>query len=252
MAIANPEQNVFFCEGTSGARLEYQTPDRDVLESEWAWDGITYDRVDLPIRYSVTTTLGTFIETGNIAAGGTFTTVNNLVKNRYYTFVVSGLIVQGFISFDACFVINSVEETTEPSNLLVTNDEQFIDMFFKAARDGTVEYDGVTHEYSVGYIGNDTAVTFTLGGSGDGSLTIDIYENDYQLLVQTETEGDPPTPIVLTDITQNNPFENLNIACGGSCPSRTTFSCPCGGEQSCYFDDGDGAISLIFQGTANP
>lgn len=232
----------------SGARLEYQTPDRDVNEPEYEWTGQTFNKAQLPIRYILTDSLGTLVETVNIAPGSTATTTATLTKNKYYTFAASGLItLSPTTSADACFFIDSDAGTTEPSDRLTTNDELFDQMFFNAAENGTVVYDPL-HNYSVGYIGNNSTVTFALASGGTGLLTIEIYENNYRL--QILKDGDPVT--TLFDETRDKPYLNINIACGGDCPTRTSFACECSGNRSCYWDDDAGTISKIFEGSANP
>jgi hypothetical protein len=119
-------------------------------------------------------------------------------------------------------------------------------MFFAAAESGDVEYDPVNNEYSVGFIGNGAAVTFALASGGTGTINIDIYENNYRLrLIHDET--------AFFDETRNKPYLNLNIACGGSCPPRTSFSCLCegSGDRSCYYVE-DGTITKVFEGNATP
>lgn len=249
MAITNPAQNTNYCKTPSGARLEYQTFDRDEDDpTKHEWTGYTYNQSQLPIQYQITESVGTLIETVNITAGSSATTTATLDKNKFYTFAASGLIiVSGSQSVDALYLIDSGSGSTEPSDRLTTDDELFPNMFFKAADEGGIPYNPF-HTYSVGYIGNNDTVTFTMAGSGSGIITIEIYENQYQL----EVFQDADPPVTLLDITRNQPYSNLNIACGGDCPTRTSFACECQGERSCYWDDDEGSITKIFSGSANP
>lgn len=257
MAIANPQQNTEYCDGTSGTKVEYQTPDRDVLAADYEWAGQEFNAVQMPIQYSITETLGDLIESIVIVPNSQETTAATLAKNKYYTFVASGLLEVGGGKFaDPCFLIDSVTGTTKPSDLLTTNDEQFDQMFFESAENGAIEYDPVLHEYSVGYVGNDVTVTFSLGSADlESNFQIDIYENNYKLDIFRVDKSLPPeeqSPIILYTETRDKPFININIACGGSCPTRTSFSCECDGDRSCYHDDEEGTITKIFKGTANP
>ena len=286
MAIANPEQEIDYCAETSGAKLEYQNPDRDVLEEEYEWGGVELTALQVPFQYQLKDKLGQLLETQTITPGSSVTPLATFEKNRYYSFVVTGTVTTApSFFYDALFVVNIAESTTEPNDRLTTNDEQFENMFFRAAGgkeqeleqvgktggdegtgtkknktstegssssktggssegDPIVEYDGVTHKYSVGYIGNGDRLTFSLAGTGDGALQIDIYENEYRLLLT-----DPDGENTYFDETRDRPFLNINIACGGDCPSRTTFPCECNGDRSCYYDNGDGLIEKIFEGS---
>lgn len=256
MAIANPAQNTNYCSGTSGAIIEYQTPDRDVLEEDYEWEGEEFTQSQMPFQYGLSEALGALVETVIIAHSSEESTLTTLEKNKYYTFVATGVLPTGFDSIDACFFIDSSEGTTEPSDRLTTDDEQFDDMFFKAAENGSgnngVDYDGINHEYSVGYIGNDATVTFSLGLADSGLLQIDIYENEYTITATKEGETEESEPTVLFSETRDKPYLNVNIACGGSCPTRTSFACECNGDRSCYYDDNEGTVTKIFEGTENP
>lgn len=294
MAISNPEQGVAYCEDTTGARIEWQTPDRDILfnednineaiaeyyqaaeeaqkgtdaednpiappspralqellESRYPWDGYTTaDTNEVPLVYQVDEQVTNLVETLTVSPGDSVPTVNTLTKNKYYTFVTSGLLtLGGGIFADAIYRIDSNAEETEPSDLLTIDDEQFQNLYFNAARDGT-PYDPF-HVYSVGYVGNDAVVTFTLANQGSGLFQVDIYENEYRLRLASVPEliGNPES--VFFDQTRDKPFLNLNIACGGSCPTRTSFACECAGTRSCYWDDQEGAITKIFEGSEN-
>jgi hypothetical protein len=101
-------------------------------------------------------------------------------------------------------------------------------------------------------VGNDANVTFALSGVGTGSFLIAIYENAYRLLITQPAENEEDPPIVLFDETRDKAYLGFNIACGGDCPSRTDFACECEGLRRCYFDDDNGTISKIFEGTKTP
>lgn len=294
MAIQDPEQMGDFCEGTSGARFEWQTPDRDILfdeqeiakaiqeyleaaqeaqdgtdaagqpinppspaklqelmESRYPWDGVTIEGSNnLPVRFATQETVTTLVEQISITPGSTSTTVATLTKNKYYTFVTSGVVnLTANTFYDALYFgdITGGSTATEPSNRLTIDDPQFQNVYFNAGR--ASEYNPL-HIYSVGYVGNDSTVTFTLANEGTGTISVDIYENEYRLLIQKEFEDETP-PIVFYDQTRDKPFINLNIACGGSCPTRTSFSCECIGTRSCYWDDKTGNIAKIFEGNKN-
>lgn len=294
MAITDPEQTGDFCEGTSGARFEWQNPDRDILfdeqeiakaiqeyleaaqeaqdgtdaagqpidppspaklqelmESRYSWDGVTIEgKNNLPVRFANQETVTTLVEEFAISPGDTFTTTETLVKNKYYTFVTSGIVnISENEFYDALYfgTLQGETITTEPSDRLTIDDPQFQNIYFNAGRGG--EYNPL-HIYSVGYVGNDSTVTFTLQNEGTGTISVAIYENEYRLLIQKEFEDETP-PIVFYDQTRDKPFINLNVACGGSCPTRTSFSCECNGTRSCYWDDQNGAIAKIFEGNKN-
>jgi hypothetical protein len=241
MAI-KPAEFINYCASTSGAKLEWQNPNRDELSEDWEWDG--FEATKTPIRIIYPENVGTMIESVAIAPGGSIVT-SSLDKNVYYTFVVTGIIALSGGDFaDGCFLVN--DGVPEPSDRLKTNDEQFANMFFRAAEQGDVEYEAFSHEYSIGYIGNDAPVVLTLAAGGTGILTIDIYPNEYRLAVFDDEEN------ALFDVTRDRPFESLNLACGGECPSRTNLPCGCQGDRSCYWDNGNGQIAKIFEGSANP
>jgi hypothetical protein len=294
MAISNPEQGVAYCEGASGARVEWQTPDRDILfddeakneaiaayyeaareaqkgtdaegnpitppssralqellESRYPWNGYTVEESSqMPIRYVIDEQVTELVETLTVGPGGSVPTVNTLTKNKYYTFVTSGLLtLGGGIFADAIYRIDSNAETTEPSDLLTIDDIQFQNLYFNAARNGT-PYDPF-HVYSVGYVGNNSTVTFTLANQGSGTFQVDIYENEYRLRIVKELDEGEAPPVIYFDQTRDKPFLNLNIACGGECPTRTSFACECNGTRSCYWDNQEGAIAKIFEGNKN-
>ena len=248
MAINNPEENTIYCDGTSGAVLEYQIPDRDIEEEDYEWGQVKLLRTQVPFRYATTATVGTFIESVSLTAGSSVTTAATLDKNKFYTFAAIGAItVSPTTLFDACFFADTDAGTEEPSSLLTTDDPAFATMFFDAADQELVEYDEITHQYSVGYIGNDSTVTFTLGGSGAGTIDIFIYENDYSITLANAAG----TEVYFSEA-GNKPYLNINVACGGDCPSRSSFSCECAGVRSCYWDDEEGNVTNIFEGSSNP
>lgn len=248
MAISNPAENTDYCDATSGAALEYQTPDRDVEEVDYEWGQFLLTGAQVPFRYSTSTAVGTFIETVSLTAGSSASTIATLTKNKYYTFAAIGVItVSATQFFDTCFAVDTDAETNVPSGNLTTNDAQFSNMFFDAAEAGRVTYDGINHQYSVGYIGNGAPVTFTLAGSGTGNIDIFIYENDYSITL-SNADG----TVVYFSEARNQPYLNLNLACGGKCPSRTSFPCECLGVRSCYWDDTEGNVVKIFEGSGNP
>lgn len=246
MAIANPEESTDYCTGTSGAKVEWQTPDRTVLKQDYPWDGEEFNAGQVPLRFTKTATLGTFVETLNLSPGDVVSTANALTLNTYYSFVVSGSVtLSGAKSYDACFFVDISEGSTVPSDRLTTNDPQFENVFFDAATRGDVEFNPLS-EYSIGYIGNNAPVQFTLASGGFGVLEIAIYENNYRLLIVKENETSTTT---LFDETRQRPYLSLNIACGGDCPTRTSVSCECEGTRSCYYDNGEGTITKIFEGS---
>lgn len=302
MAISNPEQGVNYCEGTSGARVEWQTPDRDILfddeakneaiaayyeaakeaqdgtdaegnpitppspkaiqallEEKYPWDGYTVEESSqMPIRYVLDEQVTELVETFTIAPGDSITTENVLAKNKYYTFVTSGMLEltpdpetnKDSDRADALYFFSSTaDELRGPSNLLQINDLQFQNLYFNAARDGT-PYDPF-HVYSIGYVGNESTVTFTLANQGNGTFQVDIYENEYRLRIVKELDEGEAPPVIYFDQTRDKPFLNLNIACGGECPTRTSFACECNGTRSCYWDNQEGAIAKIFEGNKN-
>jgi len=243
MAINNPGEDVGYCDGATGARFEWTNPDRTIPNEDWTWSGETFGLVDMPIKYALDVTLGDLLETLILEPGGTVTS-DTLNLNHYYTFVVTGKIdISGVEFYDACFY--SLDGEQEPSDRLTVDDNDFQNMFFDAANDGAVEYDPITHSYSVGYVGNGAPVTFSLAGTSGGtdSLEIKIYPNEYSISIRNAG-----TYIEKYQETRERPFESLNLACGGDCPSRSSFNCECNGTRHCYWDDDAGTITKIFSG----
>ncbi len=245
MAITEIDNLAEYCSGTSGIVIEYQDPDRTIPNEEYTWESHVFDVA--PVKVIREESAPLLIESLAIAPGGTVATVNTLTLNTFYTVVVSGVIILSPDQIaDGCFFTDG-QGGIFPSNRLLTDDEIFGNVFFESAEKRLVQYDPLTHIYSVGIVGNDAPISFILASGGTGNLMIEIYENEYSLSVVQPTE--PPT--ILFSAIRNKPFLNLNLACGGSCPTRTSFSCECKGDRQCYWDNQKGIITKIFEGSAN-
>lgn len=251
MGIANPESGVAYCIlGEGGAVVEWQNPSREIEEEiDYPWQRVTLEQAEVPVIPVFSANVTTLVETVIATPGSTISSVNSLDLNKFYTFAVSGVIqLATNRSYDACFFIDGLNEPT-PNTRLKTSDEAFEEMFFLAVTSGDVSYQAGSSSYSVGYIGNNSTISFELPSGGSGSLSIEIYENEYSLTLFDET--------LLTQYyadVRNRPFFNLNLACGGSCPTSTGqsgFECDCNGDVSCYYDDREGTVQKIFQGSAN-
>lgn len=243
MAIT-PDYSVPYCSGTSGAIIEYQTPERGIGQANWEWSQIAVSSSQLPVQLLYNVALGDLIETVylDVSVSPSIAMVETLTLNDYYTFVVSGTINLdgGTTIADACYeIIVGVSESV--SNRLTIDDIDYPNLF-----NGTAPYDGVTHAYSIGYIGDNNIPVFTFSGGITGTLTIDIYRNDYTLNA-FYIPYDTPINIFLE--TRHKPYETINLSCGGQCPNRTSFQCTCADTTYCYWDDQDGAITNIFEGS---
>lgn len=242
MAIANPTDLTQYCEGTN-IRIEWQNPNRDEKRIDWSWSG--FETTETPVQLLRTTTLGALIETVviDLSVGSTKSGLNILAKNSYYTFVITGVVpITAAITADGCWEINTVTESVTPSNRLTIVDEIYPELF-----KGSAEYDPLNHVYYVGYIGDGIVPTFRFSGGNTGLITINIYPNNYQLQILKENPS-PTPPTILFDETKANAFESINLACGGDCPTRTTFQCECQGFVHCKWDNQNGSIVNIFSG----